>query len=115
MHESEDSQVSSQNYFMREDSYDTCCLRFSKWFNCDFTYYDEKAKYAERKEKYPCYKQFYEAQYSCSDDLFDYLLELSYFRSINNYSVEEVLRNELMSNPNVYDNPDAAARIKYTY
>lgn len=29
---------------------------------------------------YPCYREFYEAQYSCIEDAFEYLLELAFAR-----------------------------------
>ena len=44
-------------------------------------FYDDKHKY-DYKEKdhkqYPCFKEFYEAQYACSDDIFEFMMELSY-------------------------------------
>jgi hypothetical protein len=111
----EPAKVSAANHYLREDYYDLCCLRFAKWFHCDMTYYDSKVEFAKKKQTYPCYQYFYEAQFACSDDLFDFLLELSYFRNINNITEDKVLNNELTTNPNVYDTPDASARIKYTY
>ena len=115
MHESEINKVAMANHFMREDYYDLCCLRFSKWFQCDMTYYDSKIDFAAKKKPYPCYQYFYEAQFGCSDDMFDFLLELSYFRNINNITEEKVFNHELTTNPNIYDHPDESARIKYTY
>lgn len=79
------------------------------------TYYDSKIDFAKKKEPYPCYQYFYESQYSCSDDMFDFLLELAYFRNINNITEEKILNYELATNPNVYDTPDQSARLKYTY
>lgn len=100
---------------MREDYYDVCALRFAKWYQCDMTYYDSKIDFAKKKKPYPCYQYFYESQYSCSDDMFDFLLELAYFRNINNITEEKILNYELATNPNVYDTPDQSARLKYTY
>jgi hypothetical protein len=100
---------------MREDYYDLCCLRFSKWFKCDMTYYHSKIDFAKQKKPYPCYQFFYEAQYACSDNMFDFLLELAYFRNINDITEASVFSQELTSNPTIYDSPDESARIKYTY
>jgi hypothetical protein len=100
---------------MREDYYDLCALRFSKWYKCDMTYYDSKIDFAKKKTPYPCYQYFYEAQYACSDDMFDFLLELAYFRNINNITEEKILQYELTATPNVYDTPETTNRVKYSY
>ena len=100
---------------MREDTYDLCTLRFSKWFQCDMTYYNKKIDFYKQKRPYPCFSQFYEAQYACSDDLFDFLLELAYFRHINHITPEKFNNLELFTKTTVYDTPDATRRIKYTY
>ena len=44
-------------------------------------FYDDRHKYDYKEndfKNYPCFREFYEAQYSCSDDLFEFMMELSY-------------------------------------
>lgn len=100
---------------MRDDYYDLCSFRFEKWFQCDMVYYDKKIDFAKAKKPYPCFEKFYEAQYSCSDDMFDFLLELSYVRRINDINYDKFLNFELFRTPTIYDHPDETERIKYTY
>lgn len=58
---------------------------------------------------------FYDAQYACSDHLFDYLLELSYVRRLNNTVSSKLTNAELMMMPTIYDSPDKHNRQKLSY
>lgn len=67
-------------YFAKEDFFELCGYRFSKWYKCDIFYSDQKEEFAKNNQEYPCFGLFYDSQYACSDQMFDYLLELSYAR-----------------------------------
>jgi hypothetical protein len=44
-------------------------------------FYDERHKFDYKVKdfkNYPCFREFYEANYACSDDLFEFMMELSY-------------------------------------
>lgn len=65
------------------------------------------------EEHYPCFRQFYEAAYTCNDDLFDFMLELHYARTVDEFDPSET-NHELMFGAKRYDNPDPN-RKTYTY
>ena len=92
-----------------------CAYKFDKWFRCDSVHRDKKEEYARRREQYPCLPHLYEAEFSCADNVFEFLLELAYYRQLNGISYEKFLNNELFAHATVYDNPDPQTRIKYTY
>ncbi len=70
----EEYMSSNQTNFQRQDYFELCAFKFDKWFECDAYHDGTQKNYAAKNQDYPCYKHFYEAQYACSDQLFDYLL-----------------------------------------
>ena len=100
---------------MQEDYYILCSYRFSKWFECDTTYTDQKIDFAKKKQPYPCDQYFHEAMFACADDTFDCLLELAYYRKLNGITPDKYQNNDLWMEPTVYDAPDSSKNIKYTY
>jgi len=54
-----------KDYFM------LCGLRFERWFRCDLVYHDlrhtkfDHVKNQKNYKTYPCYREYYEAQYAC--------------------------------------------------
>lgn len=69
---------------------------------------DQKYDYVmdqKNYKNYPCYREFYEAQFACQDDLFDFLMELSYSRITNDMFEEDVAQHEVNRFPTVYDSP----------
>ena len=100
---------------MQEDYYILCAYRFSKWFECDMAYHGEKIEFARKKELYPCEKYFYETQFACSDDTFEIMLELGYYRKLNGITSDKYLNLDLFMDPTVWDAPDPSKNVKYTY
>jgi hypothetical protein len=50
-----------------------CAMRFERWWRCDQVYYNRAVKYDHalliaKSNKYPCYREYYEAIYACADD-----------------------------------------------
>lgn len=85
-------------------------------------HYDDKSKkYGESPlkfkghEHYPCFREYYEANYSCADDIFDYLMQLAYAKRASDFFEGDVSNNEILSFPTQFDTPKAAERITYTY
>ncbi len=95
-------------------------MRFERWFRCDLVFYDEKYKYEgvtedKKYRNYPCYRHFYEAQYACTDDFFDFLMELAYAKRANDTFEEDWSNRELTATPTVYDTPNKAGRKTKIY
>ena len=82
---------------------------------CDNLYSDQKIDFAKKKQQYPCDKHFQEAMFACSDDTFDCLLELAYYRKLNGITSDKYRNNDLWMDPTVYDAPDPSKNVKYTY
>lgn len=114
-------QNTAQTNYLKEDYFDLCALRFDKWDRCDFVYYDERStKYDHVKDyknykHYPCYREFYEAQYACSDDLFDFLMELAHQKRANGVTDYEVMNHEIKRFPTIYDSPKRTEKRTLTY
>lgn len=108
-------------FYSMPDYYMLCAMRFERWWRCDMVYYDEKAtKYdwapiVNNPNRYPCYREYYEATFSCADDIFNFLLELAYVKRANDYWEGDHSNLEIKSFPTVYDTPKAAERITFTY
>ncbi len=102
--------------FGKIDTFELCGMRFDKWYHCDIQYsHEKKAELYKNHEEYPCFQHFYEAQYSCSDQLFDFMLELAYARRQNQTNLYEKYNRDLTTIPTIYDTPDVNNRIKLTY
>lgn len=114
-------QTSVQTNFSKQDYYDLCALRFDKWNRCDMAFYDLRDKKFDyvidqkNYKNYPCFREFYEAQYACQDDLFDFLMELSYSRQANDLFEEDVSRHEFQMFPTVLDSPKYNEKRTMTY
>jgi hypothetical protein len=83
-------------------------------------FHDKRGEYdwntdQSKIKHYPCYRQFYEAQYACSDDLFDFLLELNYAKKANDTFTADWANMEIKAFPTVYDTPQKADRKTKTY
>ena len=98
-----------------EDYFILCAHRFQKWFECDMTHYLRAEEYAKNKVDYPCIPYFNEAQFACADDQFEFMLELAYYRQLNNMTHSKFLNVELFTRPTIYDNPEYQASVTYTY
>lgn len=48
-------------YFAKEDFFEMCGYRFSKWYKCDVFYSDKKEEFAKNNQEYPCYGLFYDS------------------------------------------------------
>jgi hypothetical protein len=102
--------------YAKQDYYELCAYRFDKWHECDSGYsFKDKIKMAENYQDYPCFDMFYEAQHSCSDQIFDFMLELSASRMSKNINIRRTFNRELTSMPLIYDAPDVNNRTKLTY
>ena len=83
-------------------------------------FYDIRDKYdynldQTKYKNYPCYRYFYEAQYACTDDQFDFLMELHYAKRASDIFIDERLNHELQMFPVSYDTPKKADQKTYTY
>ena len=83
-------------------------------------YYDKRDNYdynldQTKYKAYPCYRQFYEAQYACTDDMFEFLMELAYAKQASDNFEDDWRNNDLSNNPTIYDTPNKAKRKTYTY
>ena len=97
-------------------------MRFEKWNRCDLKFGDMKLPYLQKKrprandpDEYPCFNEFYEAQYACSDDLFDFLMELHYAKKVNDFQPEDIWNIEMKRIPTYFDTPDHGDERTYTY
>lgn len=97
-------------------------MRFEKWHKCDAQAGYNRDRFDRTKEKlgdpsnvYPCFREYYEASYACSDDLFDFLLELHYIRKANHFDFSKISNLEMRRIPTVYDSPLENDRRTYTY
>ena len=106
------------------DYYELCALRFEKWYMCDLTYndlqhkqfsYNNKHKNGNEKlgNQYPCYKEWYEAGYTCNDDLFDFMMELHYAKILKGQNPYNTAA-EFNYSAKRWDAPDMN-RKTYTY
>merc|ERR1711976_446626 len=114
----ERTKTSAQTNMARIDYYELCALRFDRWYRCDLMYSDLKHTQFDYKDKkpgnkYPCYREWYEAGYTCNDDLFDFMMELHYAKMLkvqNPYNTNA----ELQQHATRWDAPDIN-RKTYTY
>jgi len=95
-------------------------LRFERWYRCDEVYYDKRDQYdynpdQSKYKHYPCYRHFYEAQYACTDDFFDFLMELAYAKQASDTFEGDWSQREIRAFPTIYDTPNKADRKTYTY
>ena len=62
-------------------------------------FYDDRHKFdfqVDNFKSYPCYREFYEAQFSCSDDLFEFMMELSFQkRQSGQFTVDALILGRL--------------------
>lgn len=92
-------------------------MRFEKWFNCDSKFSDVRAKnydfVADQRnyKNYPCFREFYEANYACSDDYMEFLMELAYAKSANDFNIADKSNVEIRSGPTTFDNPDLNRKV----
>ncbi|EAS07366.4 hypothetical protein TTHERM_00568030 (macronuclear) [Tetrahymena thermophila SB210] len=113
--------VPTQTFYQMQDYYMLCGLRFERWFRCDLVYHDQRhtkfdqVKNQKNYKTYPCYREYYEAQYACQDDMFDFLMELAYARRAADNFESDFASHELTTLPTFYDTPKAAERKTYTY
>lgn len=114
------------SFYGMTDYYIMCAMRFEKWFKCDSVYYDDRSTEFDRNpergirnlklhEFYPCYKEWYEATYSCADNILKYLVELAYSKRAHDFFQEDTSSVEIRSFPTVFDSPSAPERVTYTY
>ncbi|KAM3133713.1 hypothetical protein pb186bvf_014122 [Paramecium bursaria] len=103
----------------QQDHFTLCSLRFQKWFECDQAEHFKMDKtdddYLKRMKAYPCYPLFYEAAYSCTDDMLDFLMELAYAKRANRTFEYNHWQTEMSRFPTSYDSPKNAERHKKTY
>mmetsp|Transcript_23032 Transcript_23032/g.19995 ORF Transcript_23032/g.19995 Transcript_23032/m.19995 type:complete len:183 (+) Transcript_23032:174-722(+) len=109
-----------QSGAVMQDYYNLCALRFERWHRCDLAYYDKRDQYDWSKDQknykhYPCFRHFYEAQYACTDDMFDFLQELAFVKRANQTFEEDWSNREIQAFPTIYDTPNKAGRKTYTY
>lgn len=107
-------------FYSMPDYYMLCAMRFEKWWRCDMVFYDERDKYdlnpnPKLSKNYPCFREYYESVYACSDDIFKYLIELAYAKRANDFFEGDISNNEITSYPTIFDNPKNAERTTYTY
>eukprot|EP01015_Nassula_variabilis_P022769 TRINITY_DN420_c0_g1_i2.p2 TRINITY_DN420_c0_g1~~TRINITY_DN420_c0_g1_i2.p2 ORF type:complete len:158 (+),score=26.54 TRINITY_DN420_c0_g1_i2:75-548(+) len=112
--------TSAQTNVVKQDYFDLCCLRFDRYLKCDQVFYDQRGKFdyvsdVKTYKNYPCYREFYEAQYACADDTFDYLMELVYLKRANDTFSDDHANWEISTIPSTYDTPDKTARKVKTY
>jgi hypothetical protein len=112
--------VSSQTNAVFLDYYNLCALRFEKWWGCDMVYHDIRHKYdynldQTKWKSYPCFRYFYEAQYACTDDYFDFLMELAYAKTASDKFMADHSNAEIAAFPTVFDTPKKIDRKTYTY
>jgi hypothetical protein len=110
--------TTAQTNMTRIDYYELCALRFDRWYRCDLVHGDLKHNQFDFKDKkpgnkYPCFREWYEAGYTCNDDLFDFMMELAYAKSSINFDPQDT-GVELGFPAKRYDNPDQN-RKTYTY
>ena len=97
-------------------------MRFDKFTRCDLKNNEKllptlkklTIKRLDDPEDYPCFEEYFEAMYACSDQMFDFLMELHYERQMNNFNPGDIWNRELRRSPTVFDNPDGE-NIQYTY
>lgn len=98
-----------------------CALRFERWYRCDFVYndirdkYDLNIDYNAKPKKYPCFKHFYEANYACADDTFEFLLEVAYSKKSYDLSEGDWSNREIQAFSTVYDTVHKTDRKTYSY
>ena len=107
--------VSEQVNYMHQDYFELCAVRFDRFSTCDLMFSDKRIDFAKRGEEYPCYKYFYEAQFSCSDDMILFLMEAHFYRQMHNLDPKKFLNNELDTPPSVFDSIDVTSRAKLSY
>jgi hypothetical protein len=114
------------SFYSMPDYYIMCAMRFEKWFKCDSVYYEDRSTSYDRNpdrglknlklhEFYPCYKDWYEATYSCADNILKYLVELAYAKRSHDFYQADTSSVEIRSFPTVFDSPNEPERVTYTY
>ena len=114
------------SFYSMPDYYIMCAMRFEKWFKCDQVYYQDRTseydynpdrglKSQDRQHEYPCFREWYEASYSCADNILKYLIELAYAKRANHFWQEHTSSVEIRSFPTVFDSPNEPERTTYTY
>ena len=114
------------SFYSMPDYYIMCAMRFEKWFRCDHTYGDDRATEYDRspengltnmkdEDHYPCFREWYEASYACSDNIMRFLMELSYAKKAQDFWQGDVSNSEIRMFPTIFDSPSGPERITYTY
>ncbi len=94
-----------------------CAMRFEKWWKCDQVYGEDRDTLYDRnpekgfknlkdEERYPCFREFYEANYACADNILQFLVELGYKKKANDFWHGETTNRELTTFPTIYDSPN---------
>lgn len=83
-------------------------------------YYDKRHEYdynpdQSKAKPYPCFRHFYETQYACTDDMFDFLMELTYAKQANDTFEDDWRNTEIQAYPTIYDTPNKSKRKTYSY
>jgi hypothetical protein len=105
--------TSYQQYYSMSDYYLLCSLRFDKWARCEQGL--ASLSLVERYKDYPCYQEYYETNYACSDSMIEHLLELQYVRTAAGLTGDEYHNSELNKHPGVYESPHREQRRPYSY
>ena len=102
--------------YSKQDWYELCAYRFDRWDNCDMKFSTEdKIELSDKHIDYPCFDMFYEAQYACNDQIFDFMMELSVSRRQKGIDIRKTFNKELFTRPTIWDAEDDNNRIKLTY
>jgi len=114
--------TTAQTNMSKIDYYELCGLRFERWYKCDIKYghlkhkqydYKKKSKDGMTGNNYPCFREWYEAGYTCNDDLFDFMMELHYAKTLKGFDPDNT-NVELQWSAKKWDTPDENSRT-YTY
>ncbi len=62
-------------------------------------------------KNYPCFREWYEANYACTDDYMDFLMELAFAKSASDFRIEDRSNVEIKTAPTAYDNPDLNRKV----
>jgi hypothetical protein len=114
------------SFYSMPDYYIMCAMRFDKWFRCDMTYGEERERHFDRNpevgltnmkdhDHYPCFREYYETRYACADNIFHFLVELSYHKKAKGFWRENHSNNEIRMFPTTFDSPNDPETVTYTY
>jgi hypothetical protein len=114
------------SFYSMPDYYMMCAMRFEKWFKCDSLYDKDRSKFYDRHpdkgikhlkdhDHYPCFREFYEIKYTCSDHMLKFLMELSYAKKAWGFFAEDVSNVEIRAFPTIWDGPNNPETVTYTY